>query len=360
MQRLLSLVPAVLALVLAFFLGASSTRDDAFLVGSEQQKKELTSLFGLLAREKSPGATRYTLIQEIIAKLRAQGEVARINLFLTEYVAQNPTDPFLAHYLFVVAENYRLAGATAFALRYYERILASTPDIQEEGRSIHEQCLFFLVRLEPSASKRRQHFEQLKARFQYKMVTPDLYYSWGRTAETLGLWDDALTAYNRFLQFPDPTVAGDPKASQRIRSLVDISQTDRAWVRQDLSELVEQVKKAVSNSNTPLMETLRAKVGFFALSWDNTDLAESLTEAFDISKFLKELVLQANYNSGSEVRFSPSLDELSNDSEAYLRSTGWNYRIPTWYFYFRRVEFPADPETNGAWEWAGVFFGEKL
>jgi hypothetical protein len=51
---------------------------------------------------------------------------------------------------------------------------------------------------------------------------------------------------------------------------------------------------------------------------------------------------------------------LSNDREAYLRSTGWNYRIPTWYFYFRRVEYPADPESNGAWEWAGVFFGEKL
>jgi hypothetical protein len=216
------------------------------------------------------------------------------------------------------------------------------------------------VQLEPSASKRREHFEALKARFQYKMVTPDLYYSWGRTAETLGLWDEALLAYNRFLQFPDPTVAGDPKASQRIRSLVDISQTDRAWVRQDLNALVAQVKRAVINSETQLMETLRAKVGFFTLSWDNTDLTDTLTEAFDIRVFLKDLVLQANSGTGNDVRFEPELDPLSNDREAYLRSTGWNYRIPTWYFYFRRVEYPADPESNGAWEWAGVFFGEKL
>jgi tetratricopeptide (TPR) repeat protein len=360
MRRVASLVPALIALALAFFLGSSSTRQDVFVVGSDVQKKELVSLFKLLAGEKESGATRYTLIQEIIAKLREQGQIARMNLFLTEYVDQNPTDPYLAHYLFVVAENYRQAGATAFALREYSRVLASTSDILEEGRSIHEQSLFHLVQLEPSASKRREHFEELKARFQYKMVTPDLYYSWGRTAETLGLWDEALLAYNRFLQFPDPTVAGDPKASQRIRSLVDISQTDRAWVRQDLNELVAQVKRAVSNSETQLMETLRAKVGFFTLSWDNTDLTDTLTEAFDIRVFLKDLVLQANSGTGNDVRFEPALDPLSNDREAYLRSTGWNYRIPTWYFYFRRVEYPADPESNGAWEWAGVFFGEKL
>ena len=60
------------------------------------------------------------------------------------------------------------------------------------------------------------------------------------------------------------------------------------------------------------------------------------------------------------MNFNDTLDELSNEGEAYLRSTGWNYRIPTWYFYFRRVEYPADPEINGSWEWAGVFFGEKL
>ncbi len=341
MKRLASLLPTVLAVVLAFLLNASSTRVDSFLVGTPAQRQELKTLFTLLERETAPGPSRFTLIQDITAKLRAQGEISRINLFLTGYAASNPTDPFLAHYLFVVAENYREQGATAFAVRYYQRILANTSDIQEGGLSVHEQCLFHLVQLETSASRRREHFEALRARFEYKMVTPQLFYSWGRTAEALGLWDDALEAYYRFLQFPDPTVPGDPKASQRIRSLVDFSKTNRAWVRQDLTELVELVKKAVVNSNTSL-------------------ITDSLAETFDIGQFLRELVLQANYGGGSEVKFSAELDELSNDQEAYLRSTGWNYRIPTWYFYFRRVEYPADPESNGAWEWAGVFFGEKL
>jgi tetratricopeptide (TPR) repeat protein len=360
MKRVLSLFPTLAALVLAFFIAHSGTREDFFIVGNADEQASLRSLFQLLDREGQPGATRFTLLHEITQRLKAQGEDARINLLLTTYTAQNPTDPFGAHYLYEVAENYRLAGALPLAKAYYRRILSSYPDLVEDGESIHYQCLVKLIPLETDPSARRGIFTELAARFRYKMTTPDLYYAWGRASESLGRWDEAQAAYASFLRFPDPTVAGEPKAAARIHSLVDLAQTDRAWVRQDLNELIAQLEKAILNNDTTTMENLRAKVGFFAVSWDNNDVTDTLSEAFDIRQFLRELVRQANYGGGGEVRFSATRDELSNDSEIYLRSTGWNYRIPTWYFYFRRVEYPADPEVNGAWEWAGVYFGEKL
>lgn len=359
MKRALSLLPTVAALVLAFFIAQSGTREDFFIVGTPAQQASLRSLFQLLSREAQPGATRFTLLHEITQRLKVQGEVARINLLLTTYTAQNPTDPFGAHYLYEVAENYRAAGALPLAQAYYRRILSSYPDLVEDGESLHYLCLIRLIPLETDPAVRRAVFTELGARFRYKMTTPDLYYTWGRAAESLGRWDEAQTAYASFLKFPDPTVAGEPKAASRIHSLVDLSQTDRSWVRQDLGELMGQLKRAILSNDTVTMENLRAKVGFFAVSWDNTDIVDTPSEAFDVRLFLRELVRQANYG-GSEVRFSDGLDELSNEGETYLRSTGWNYRIPTWYFYFRRVEYPADPEVNGSWEWAGVYFGEKL
>jgi len=359
MKRLLSLLPTLAALALAFFIAQSGTREDFFIVGNPDQQASLRSLFQLLGRETQPGASRFTLLHEITQRLKAQGEVARINLLLTTYTAQNPTDPFGAHYLYEVAENYRLAGALPLAKAYYRRILTSYPDLVEAGESLHYQCLVKLIPLETEPSARREVFDQLAARFRYKMTSPDLYYAWGRASESLGRWDEAQTAYASFLKFPDPTVAGEPKAANRIHSLVDLAQTDRAWIRQDLNELIAQLQRAILANDTVTMESLRAKVGFFAVSWDNTDVTDTLSEAFDIRLFLRELVRQANYG-GTEVRFSEGRDELSNEGEIYLRSTGWNYRIPTWYFYFRRVEYPADPEINGAWEWAGVYFGEKL
>jgi tetratricopeptide (TPR) repeat protein len=360
MKRFLGLLPTLAALALAFFIAQSGTREDFFIVGTPAQQDSLRSLFQLLSRETQPGATRFTLLHEITQQLRAQGEIARINLLLTTYTAQNPTDPFGAHYLFEVAENYRTSGALPLARTYYRRILKQYPDLVEKGESIHYQCLVNLLPLETDPSAKVAVFEELAARFRYKMTTPDLFYSWGRASEALGRWDDVQTAYASFLRFPDPTVPGDPKAANRVHALVDLAQTDRAWIHQDLGELIDQVEKAVIANNTGFLETLRAKVGFFSMSWDNNDVTDTLSEAFDIRQFLRELVQQAHYGGGSEVQFADKLDEISNDSEAYLRSTGWNYRIPTWYFYFRRVDYPADPEINGAWEWAGLYFGEKL
>jgi len=360
MKRFFGLFPPVFALVVAFFIVQSGTREDFFVVGNSDQRASLLSLFQLLSRENQPGATRFTLLHEITQQLRAQGEVSRINLLLTTYTAQNPTDPFGAHYLYEVAENYRAEGALPLARAYYRRILRAFPDLVEKGESIHYLCLIRLIPLETEPSAKRAVFQELNARFRYKMTTPELFYAWGRASESLGRWDEAQAAYDSFLKFTDPTVPGDPKAASRIHSLVDLAQTDRAWIRPDLGQLIDQVKKAVLSNDTYTMESLRAKVGFFSVSWDNNDVTDALSEAFDIRQFLRELVQQAHYGGGTEVQFADKLDEGSNESEAYLRSTGWNYRIPTWYFYFRRVEYPADPDLNGSWEWAGLFFGEKL
>jgi len=362
MKRVLSLIPTLAALALAFFIAQSGTREDFFIVGSPDQKTSLRSLFQLLGHETQPGATRFTLLHEITQRLRTQGEIPRINLLLTTYAAQNPTDPFGAHYLYEVAENYRTAGALPLARTYYRRILKTMPDLVEKGESIHYQCLMNLIPLETDPSARRAVFEELNARFRYKMTTPDLFYAWGRATEALGQWDEAQAAYSSFLKFPDPTVPGEPKAANRVHALVELAQTDRSWIRQDLPELMGQLKRSILNNDTTSMETLRAKIGFFAVSWDNNEITDTSysQEVFDIRLFLRDLVRQANYGGGGEVHFSDTVDELSNEGEAYLRSTGWNYRIPTWYFYFRRVEYPADPDVNGAWEWAGVFFGEKL
>lgn len=360
MRRFLSLVPSLAALALAFFIVQSGTREDFFIVGTSDQQASLRSLFHLLAQETQPGATRFTLLDQITQQLRSQGEISRINLLLTTYAAQNPNDPFVAHYLFVVAENYRAADALPLARAYYRRILKTCPDLVEKGESIHYQCLMRLIPLETDLAAKRAVFDELNVRFRYKMTSADLFYTWGRASEALGHWDAAQAAYNTFLKFPDPSVPGEPKASARVHSLVDLSLTDRSWIRQDLSELMSQVERAILSNDTTTMESLRAKVGFFAVSWDNNDVTDTLSEAFDIRQFLRELVQQAHYNGGTEVRFADKLDDSSNESEAYLRSTGWNYRIPTWYFYFRRVEYPADPDLNGAWEWAGLFFGEKL
>ncbi|NNM67825.1 MAG: tetratricopeptide repeat protein [Spirochaetales bacterium] len=359
MKRYLSLLLPILAVVLAFAIVQSGNREDIYRGSSGTINAEIDRLFVLFDRTKEPSAARYSLIHLIVDRLDAEKAIDKVNFFLTTYVAQNPQDPFDADYLYRVAENYRHENAVPLAIPYYERIVKDYPDVFERGDSVHYRSLDALTRLVDQPSLKRKFYEDIAEQFPYKLTKPEQFYEWGHAYEQLGLWKQAIKTYSKFLLFPDPVVPGDPQAYSRVKSLVDLSKSDLSWVYPDLHTLIAALERAIESDDTDKMEQLRAKVGFFALSWDDTNPNDALPEVFDIRTFLRELVQQAHYGGGS-VWFSPKLDDASNNSEAYLKSTGWTFRIPTWYFCFKRISYPADPEVNGAWEWAGVFFGDKM
>ena len=90
-------------------------------------------------------------------------------------------------------------------------------------------------------------------------------------------------------------------------------------------------------------------VNFFSKYWGQKDFDPASLKYFNIYGWLLK----------SKVRFAKELDSDSTAREAYLKTWNWLYHVNTWYFYFRRVDFPADPDIDGRWEWAGIYFGEK-
>jgi hypothetical protein len=93
------------------------------------------------------------------------------------------------------------------------------------------------------------------------------------------------------------------------------------------------------------------------MSWSQQDMA-SEEELEAPSSF--DLASLGAFLQSSRVIADDQLDVYSNSGEAYLRTTNWNYFIPTWYLYFRRVNYPPDPEINGRWEWAGIYLGDRF
>ena len=86
------------------------------------------------------------------------------------------------------------------------------------------------------------------------------------------------------------------------------------------------------------------------MSWKQDEMDPKAQEAFSMKKWMR----------GNRVQCNAELDADSNSDEAYLRTWGWNQYVPTWYLYFRKVNFPLDPDIHGNWEWAGIYMGEKL
>lgn len=349
MAEMKALRPWTSALLL-LLLSSCLSHNDYLAVGSAEKKGETKKLLELLQKEKDGGENRFILIQQIANNINLAGYPERLNLFLTSYVEKNPEDPFNAYYLLMVAQNYKSAKAYPLAAHYYERILRNHPDILIRGQSAHLICLKELARIEEKPEYRINHYKELIARFKDSIDEGSTYFYLAKTYESLGEWEQAVQAYSKFLKYPETNIRGYADAHRNVMKFLAFHNSNKSWTREDLEDLVRAIKRAIATRNARSLSQLKAGVNFFAMSWEQEDSDANTQVAFDLGTFLR----------GSKVRYARDLDEDSNTQEAYLETWGWSYRVPTWFLYFRKIDYPGDPEINGRWEWAGIYFGEKL
>ena len=86
------------------------------------------------------------------------------------------------------------------------------------------------------------------------------------------------------------------------------------------------------------------------MSWKQDEIDPNSQEEFSMKSFMR----------GNKVRYNKELDSSSNSKEAYLKTWGWSQYVSVWYLYFRKVNYPVDPDIHGNWEWAGIYLGERM
>ncbi|MCD6120745.1 MAG: tetratricopeptide repeat protein [Spirochaetales bacterium] len=350
MRRKSFLALLLLLLFISLYSTGCSVNDYSFyLKNSGDEKHELNDLFNLLENKKSSGEQRFILVDRIAGILGMKGEKEKQILFLTDYVEKHPVDPYNAFYLLLVAQNYEEQKEYPLAVHYYNRILKNYPDLLYKGRSVHFHCLTSLVKLVDKPEFKVQYYKELIARFSDNIDLGVTYYYLAKTYEKLGEWDLAIQAYKNFLQYPKSEISGIENAHGKIKEKVAFYYSDKSWTVPDLETLIREIKKAIRLRSPRRLLRYKAKVNFFTKSWEQqTDSRKAAV--FDLGSFLRK----------SKIRIANKLDIDSNAREAYLKTTRWTYRIPTWYLYFRKIDFKADPDIDGRWEWAGIYFGEKL
>ncbi len=336
-------------LLCAVTLGCSSPRD-YFIRAPGADPRQLEDLFGLLDSGKLGLDERYAVTQKIASSLSAVGDHARLVDFLSDVVARDPEGPYNARHLLAIAWAYSRQGSEDVAALYYDRILKNYPDLTVNGESIHLACLKRLITLTPDPAPRIEFRRELIARFPDKIDMGAELFLLGNDYESMGDWDAALDAYRRFLPAFEADIPGYPDAIQYAQQFIDLATIRKDWTYETLDELIEAVSAAMAAGNARSLSRIRAKVGFFAMDWYQDKADGNSQVLFDFSAF----------TSGTRIQRAPALDPSSNSREAFLRTWGWTERISVWYLYFRKVNFPADPEVHGRWEWAGIYFGEKI
>lgn len=337
----------------AVFLLASTSCKNKSTADIQSISKIQTELTSLLNNAELDSVSRYAIINQIATNLLAADDPQGLILFLTGWVEEHPDDMYNAYWLLMTAYAYISTGAEPVAEYYFDRILQGYQDLMVKGNSVHFICLQNLIQISKTPRNRIRYFNELINRFPAIVSITELYLRLALEYEKESEWNEALKAYSIFLAQPDASsiqISGEPNAYKKARQLVGFSNSPKDWTFESLDALETAVKRAIQNYDWRSLDKYKAKVNFFSMSWKQDEMDPNAQEEFSMRSFMR----------GNRVRFSKELDADSNSNEAYLRTWGWSQYVSVWYLYFRKVNFPLDPDIHGNWEWAGIYMGEKL
>ena len=319
---------------------------------SKKFKDTQAQLHKLLIEEENP-ELRFTIMKTMAGNLQAAHDYTSLILFLTEWVDSHPDDQYNSYWLLQTAFAYLKCSSEPMAQHYFEKALRNYSDLTIQGQSIHQLCLKHLLQISTDSANRITYYNQLITRFPDSVSTTELYLRMALEYEKEGEWSQALRCYQLFLSKDDATtiqIPGIPNAFKTAKRLIDFNSSSKSWTYETLDDLVRNVKAALKAGDVGWLENIRSKVNFFAMSWKTDENSDNAQSGLNLSAYMFE----------KSINYSATLDEMSTPSEAYLRTWGWNTSPNIWYLYFRKVNFPADQNIHGRWEWAGVYFGEKL
>ena len=339
----------MLITVVVLLISACDTRTEYFVGDSSDTRAR--ELFEIAHEEPDP-TVRAIAIERLAGHLLTDSGPNVLNSYLTTYVEQNPEDPYGALYLYLVAQNHLDRNAPQFARYYFERVLHDYDDLQHRGRSLHLEATRQLIRITHSPAKRVSYHRRLLDQFSDSIDRGLAHYRLAETYEELGEWEAAYEAYREFLRYPESSVPGRPNAHRDIAARRAFYDSSKDWTVDSLEELRRGITWALANKNERALLQYQAGVNFFTRSWEQDFEDPNVSGFWDIGEILRLT---------RRLTIDPIADLDEDGDEAYLRTFGWGaLRLRTWYLYFRRVHFPADPEIHETWEWAGVFLGERF
>jgi tetratricopeptide (TPR) repeat protein len=296
---------------------------------------------------------RFAIARQAASSLAKLHEYGRLSSLLSSMPETAPradgasADPYGAWYLYTAAYAYEKAGSAPIAAIYYDRILGEWPDESVDGRSMHRDCLDRLIEIVDSPERRIGYYKSLLSRFPDDGDQGRYLFLLAKEYEREGDWDLAIKAYSEFLPYLRSSVPGYPDAFRYARSMVDLYNSPKDWTDRDLQALATRIRSALAAGDSSRLRGYRAKVGFFASAWGGAE--EDSRSFMDFGESM----------SGGRISAAEATEMEPGGREAYLKTWGWADKIPTWYFCFRKLFFPADPELHGSWEWAGIYFGER-
>jgi hypothetical protein len=274
---------------------------------------------------------------------------------LTRYLgiqAQLKTEKDLQAYLFfILSDIYWATGSRDVALLYMNMIPEGSYDIRYNYQPIGYYLSKRIISSNANAKTKIRMYIHLLDRYSDMIDIPytlnelaQIYKSELDIQKTISSYQEIIRTAHLY-----PNI-NDSINLKEIKRELAFYKSRKRWIYKDLEVLINNIKYAIMKQDMKLLRRYVSDVDFFV---------QVSHKVHKKTWTLNQLQIYRRWN--RRIVFSEKLEDYSNENEAYLKTSNWTFpNMKTWYFYFKRVEYPFDDRYDGGWEWKGIYFGERL
>lgn len=313
-------------------------------------------LYDQIGSDQFPEAD-FIRIQQIFDYLKSQADYENILHFLRSSRVRQNSYHFRSFIDYLLAFSYHEYGQKEIAVFLLQKLLNEGIDLIYRGNSLQPKILEYLSQQTSDPFDRLRYLKQLLAYQTNEQTNILLSYQLGKTYEEIGFWDQSIDTYRYTLSLPSTSEVLSPEIYSRIKSLVAYRNRTNNFISRDLNMLIQLVKKALSDGDLVQLSKLQSGSDFIIQYWAQKQNYHPPPEQ---ETFLRGLIqFSRNYNGEMTVKWEEGLNEMSNLSEVFVKTTNWYAEWITVYFYFRKIFYPPNPAIHGLWEWSGVYLGGR-
>ncbi|ACH93344.1 uncharacterized conserved protein [Borrelia duttonii Ly] len=323
----------------------------------KSKQSEIQSLTSLLEASNKKGLDRFLIIDRIVDIHMHNKDYEDALSFVNKGIADDEDKEYYPLYFYLMGNIYSYIKEDEIAFTYYRYIVDNFDDYIYENSSIKLDIAKRVINLNIDAIDKINYYKLLLNDNFESMTNADrgnYYYNLALSLEDVQSYDEAYLYYKKLLSIPRSDLKIDSRDYSAVMTKINYYDNPDFVVYRNLNDLISDVKRYIFSGNTTKLLSIRDKHNFFIQSWDQRS---GKSNSINTNSFLTTMIkLSSRRKNG--IQFAKTFEADSSNDISYLGSSGWEH-IWEWYFVFKKISYPKDPEINDGWAWIGVYLGKK-
>ncbi|WP_407918944.1 tetratricopeptide repeat protein [Borrelia anserina] len=321
------------------------------------KQSEIHSLIGLLEKSNKKSLDRFLIIDRIVDIHMRNKDYKDALRIVNQGIVNDESGEYYPLYFYLMGNVYSFINEDLVAFTYYRYVFDNFDDYIYENSSVKLDIAKRVINLSIGAGYKIRYYKLLLDAADESLTNADrgnYYYNLALSLENIQDYDEAYFYYKKLLSIPRSDLRIDSIDYSGVVTKINYYDNPDFTIYRNLNDLIRDVKRYIYSGNTAKLLSIRDKHNFFIQSWDQRG---GRGNSINTNSFLTTMIKLGSRRKNG-IQFASNFEADSSDDISYLGSSGWEH-IWEWYFVFKKVAYPKDPEINNGWAWIGVYLGKK-